>query len=81
MKTIDFINLFADRIDHIHISDNFGKEDNHLPIGTGTIDFPKIVKALKEIGYNKTITLEIFSRDKDYLKISRDKLAALFGAT
>ena len=77
MKVLDFIGRFSDRIGHVHVSDNFGKEDNHLPIGTGTIDFPKIIEALKGIGYDDTITLEIFSRDRDYLRISREKFAAM----
>lgn len=77
-RVLDFINRFHDRIYHIHANDNFGKEDNHLPIGAGTIDFPKIVKSLKRAGYDETITLEVFSRDRDYLKISRDKLKAMF---
>lgn len=79
-RTLEFIERFAHRIGHIHANDNFGKEDNHLPIGAGTIDFPKVVKLLKERGYDNTITLEVFSPDRDYLKISRDKLAALFAS-
>ncbi len=79
-RTLEFIERFAHRIGHIHANDNFGKEDNHLPIGAGTIDFPKVVKLLKERGYDNTITLEVFSRDRDYLKISRDKLAAMFAS-
>ena len=72
-RTLEFIETFPDRIGHVHISDNFGKEDNHLPIGTGTINFRRIVRALKRIEYNSTITFEIFSRDRDYLRISREK--------
>jgi len=79
-KTLDFIRTFHERIGHIHASDNLGREDDHLPIGTGIIDFPKIIRALKGIGYDETITLEVFSRDRDYLRISRDKLAAMFAA-
>jgi len=79
-KTLDFIERFYDRIGHIHANDNFGKEDNHLPIGVGTIDFLLIIKALKGIGYDETVTLEVFSRDRDYLRISREKLAAMVAA-
>lgn len=77
-KIIDFIERFSDRIGHVHANDNFGKEDNHLPIGTGNIDFPVIIRRLKRIGYDDTITLEVFSRDREYLKISKEKLAAMF---
>lgn len=79
-RTLNFLRRFGNRIGHVHASDNFGKEDNHLPIGVGTIDFPKIMKALRRISYNDTITLEVFSRDKDYLRISREKLAAMAAA-
>jgi sugar phosphate isomerase/epimerase len=77
-RTVDFIQRFSDRIDHIHASDNFGREDNHLPIGAGTVDFHRIVKALRGIDYNDTVTFEVFSRDKEYLTISRNKFAAMW---
>ena len=68
-----FVETFADRIGHIHVSDNFGKEDNHLPIGSGNIQFTKIVAALKKTGYNGTVTFEVFTPDREYLRLSRDK--------
>jgi sugar phosphate isomerase/epimerase len=77
-KCLRFIEMFPDRIGHVHVSDNFGKEDQHLPIGAGIIDFPPIVKALKKVGYNDTITLEVFSRDRDYLKMSKKKVEEMF---
>jgi len=76
-KILTFIERFSDRIYHIHANDNLGKEDNHLPIGAGTIDFQEIVKALKGIGYDETITLEVFSRDRDYLRLSREKIVSM----
>jgi len=78
-KCLRFIEMFSGRIRHLHVSDNFGKEDQHLPIGAGIIDFSKVVKALKGIGYNDTITLEVFSRDRDYLMISKKKMEEMFG--
>ena len=78
LKALEFIKRFHDRIGHVHANDNFGREDKHLPIGAGTVDFPKIVKALKGIGYCDTVTLEVFSQDRDYLRMSRDKLAEMF---
>ena len=78
-KCLRFIEMFPGRIGHVHVSDNFGKEDQHLPIGAGIIDFSRVVKALKGIGYDDTITLEVFSRDRDYLKISKKKMEEMFG--
>jgi sugar phosphate isomerase/epimerase len=72
-KAVEFIESFPDRIHHVHASDNFGKEDNHLPIGAGTVEFTGTIQALKNIGYDETVTFEVFSRDRDYLKISREK--------
>jgi sugar phosphate isomerase/epimerase len=76
-RTVEFIERFADRIYHVHASDNFGKADDHLPIGAGVIEFQEVVKALKASGYDETVTFEVFSRDRDYLRISRDKFAEM----
>lgn len=77
-KTVEFIERFADKLGHVHTGDNFGRQDNHLPVGAGTTDFKKIVRALKEAGYDQTVTLEVFSPDRDFLTMSREKFAALY---
>lgn len=76
-RILEFLARFPDRLAHIHASDNFGKDDNHLPLGTGIVDFARVIKSIKEIGYDGTVTFEIFSRDRDYLKISREKFEAM----
>ncbi len=77
-KALEFIHRYGYRISHVHVNDNFGKEDNHLPIGAGIIDFEKILKELKQSLYDETITLEVFSRDRDYLKISKEKIRRIW---
>jgi sugar phosphate isomerase/epimerase len=72
-RILEFIEKFGHRIGHLHVSDNLGERDDHIPVGTGTIDFIKIVRALKQCGYNDTATLEIFSEDCRELKKSRDR--------
>jgi sugar phosphate isomerase/epimerase len=79
-KSSEFIHQYGYRIGHVHANDNFGKEDNHLPIGAGIIDFEKILRELRESQYDKTITLEVFSKDRDYLKISREKIKQMWEA-
>ena len=64
-SVIDYINAFSDRIIHIHWHDNDGQRDEHLPIGEGFIDHQKAIKALKDIGYDRTITLEVFTNSND----------------
>lgn len=42
-----------------HLSDNNGLGDQHLTPGNGTVDWPGVVAALREIGYQGTLNLEI----------------------
>ena len=77
-RILEFIEKFGHRIGHLHVSDNFGERDDHIPLGTGKIDFSKIVKALKQCGYDDTATLEIFSEDRRQLKKSRDRFDKIF---
>lgn len=45
-------------IDHIHLTDNDKKTDQHLVIGEGSIDFNDFLSKLKTKNYNKKIILE-----------------------
>ncbi|MCF8060919.1 MAG: sugar phosphate isomerase/epimerase [Deltaproteobacteria bacterium] len=76
-RNLAFIQRHGGRIGHVHASDNRGREDDHLPVGAGSVDFPLLMDALKRIGYKGTLTLEVFSPDRDYLVRSREKLAAM----
>ena len=67
----EFVQQFSHRIGHVHLSDNSGRRDEHLPLGKGKINFHKIAAALTECGYDDTITLEIFSEDRRQLQKSR----------
>ncbi len=42
---------------NVHIHDNFGKEDSHLVIGKGNIDFRNVLKRLNE-KYNGVVVIE-----------------------
>jgi len=46
-------------IAHIHVSDNHGLEEEHLPPGKGIIDFPRAFKALRKAGYTGPLNLEV----------------------
>ena len=58
-----FIEKFPDKIRHIHLHDNLGGDSNtddlHLPVGKGAVDFERIFRKLNQIGYNRTMTLEL----------------------
>jgi sugar phosphate isomerase/epimerase len=79
-SVIDYINTFRDKTIHIHWHDNHGKKGGHLPIGEGSIDHQKAVNALKNIGYDKTITLEVFTTNSNDAKSSADKLRTMWSA-
>lgn len=69
------LEAFGNRLRHVHLHDNKGGEnDLHLPLGAGTMDIPRLVRALKGTGYDGTITLEVFSPDRHYLEYSRKLL-------
>jgi sugar phosphate isomerase/epimerase len=38
------------------------------------------MRELKDVQYDETITLEVFSRDRDYLKISKEKIKRIWQA-
>ena len=48
-----------------------------IALGAGKIDIPRAVSELKSF-YDGTITLEVHSQDRDYLKVSKDKLEILW---
>ncbi len=77
-RVLDFIRRFGDRLIHLHVSDNNGNQDEHLPVGHGNINFKAVARALEAAGYNGTVTLEIFSRDRTELVKSRLKLEKVF---
>lgn len=53
-----FFNQLADKIVHIHASDNDGTDDQHNGIGDGTINYQWLAEMLKKISYNKSIIVE-----------------------
>ena len=55
----------------MHIHDNMGVSDEHLPIGKGTVDFPAVLEALGSRRY------VIESRGWDDALESRDVLKKL----
>jgi sugar phosphate isomerase/epimerase len=45
-KILRFIDSLGHRLGHLHLSDNKGERDDHLPLGSGTIDFKRPLRAL-----------------------------------
>jgi sugar phosphate isomerase/epimerase len=73
--TEDMLARFGKRLAHVHLHDNNGGHaDLHLPLGCGRMDWIKHLRTVKQTGYDATITLEVFTPDKSYVKKSRDML-------
>lgn len=66
----DLIDAFADRLAHVHVHDNLGADDLHLPLGAGTVDWPDVARRLRATGYDGTVTIEIFSRERVHFETS-----------
>jgi sugar phosphate isomerase/epimerase len=77
--TAEILAAWSPRLRHVHLHDNLGgRDDLHLPLGAGTLDDAAAVQALKRVGYDHTITLEIHSEDKSLVRQSADRLRRLW---
>jgi sugar phosphate isomerase/epimerase len=79
--TEDMLARFGHRLAHVHLHDNNGGHaDLHLPLGAGRMNWKSHLRTVKNTGYNATITLEVFTPDKSYVKKSRDLLRQAWDA-
>ena len=65
------IRLLGERIKCTHIHNNFGENDPHLPPDAGNIEWAKVMKAFKDIGYEGPLTLEthcLYPQDDQLLR-------------
>jgi sugar phosphate isomerase/epimerase len=58
----DFIAELGRSIKHVHFSDHGEKGDCLLP-GEGDIDTPKFISALKDVGYEGAVMLELYRKN------------------
>ncbi|HVN72846.1 MAG TPA: sugar phosphate isomerase/epimerase [Desulfomonilia bacterium] len=58
-----FIEQCSSRIAHVHAHDNHGgtsvKDDLHLALGEGCVDYKVILSSLLQTGYDSTISMEV----------------------
>jgi sugar phosphate isomerase/epimerase len=71
-RSFGIIERLASSIWHVHLHDNRGgtgvKDDLHLPLGLGIVDFPGILEALIKKGYQGSVTFEL---ERKHLQESR----------
>jgi len=71
----EFIHALQGAIAHVHLHDNPGEMDLHLPIGEGGIDYRRVMRALSEINYKNALCLELHYEEG--LERSLERLHAL----
>ncbi len=65
--------MYFDSIKHIHVHDNMGDDDTHLPLGEGNIQFKDIIATFDKKNYNGIYMIEVNTKDSikkslEYLK-------------
>ena len=65
--------MYFDSIKHIHIHDNMGDDDTHLPLGEGNIQFKDIINTFEDKNYDGIYMIEVNNKDSikkslEYLK-------------
>ncbi len=58
-----FLSEFKDIILEVHIDDNFGDDDLHLPPGYGNVDWPPVIDAMQNLRSDAVVCLEIAAPD------------------
>ena len=66
------IRTYAEHVAHFHTNDDNG----YLP-GSGNVDYPPIIKALKEINYTGYLSTEVFNFEPDPETIARRSIEFL----
>lgn len=74
----DYIYILKDFLYHIHYNDNHGIKDEHQRIGSGTIDFKKIAKALKTVDYQELHCMEVLFEKSEELSLFAQDLDHIF---
>lgn len=72
----EFLSSNGHIVSHIHLNDTRGPVDEHLPFGSGTVDFKRILGYLPK-DWSGTVTLEVNTYDYDYVEFSLAKLDRL----
>ena len=66
-KGLDHLAKLADRLISLHLHDNNGFDDQHKPLFSGTIDWPKLAAVVSKSTYNGPLTQEASIRNSGIL--------------
>jgi sugar phosphate isomerase/epimerase len=62
---------------HLHLHDNFGQRDEHLPVGCGTFPFAEFFQALHKMKVKPTVTLEAHNQENLWESLNNIKRMGL----
>ena len=71
---VEWLSALGPRLFHLHLHDNHGRADDHLPVGSGRIDFAGLDEAVTKLPQPPSMTLEAHSPED--LRTSLAALAA-----
>lgn len=60
---LDYLPVLGKWLTHVHLHDNCGVIDEHLPLGVGAFDHRGLLRALREMDYQGVVTLEFSLKD------------------
>jgi sugar phosphate isomerase/epimerase len=70
-----FFDQLADKIVHIHASNNDGSDDQHFGVEDGNIDYNWFAETLKKIGYDKSVIVESMHKVPESIQKLKQLLA------
>ena len=59
------LSTVAPRLAVVHVSDTTRGTYRHDPVGDGDIDFARLPRAIADVGYDRSVVLEVISRNAD----------------
>jgi len=65
-------------IGQLHVHDNHGVTDEHLPVGEGNFPFPAFLKKIRELGRHPIVTIEAHSEANLWRTLENIKAMKLF---
>lgn len=68
-----FVADHPDRVTHLHLNDNNGRSDTHLPLGAGAIDFERFFIELPP-EWEGTASVEVATNDLQYIGESKRRI-------
>jgi protein FrlC len=61
----DVVQMLGDRIWNLHVEDIPGRKHYHMIPGEGTLDWNALIAALREIHYDRFLTVELYTQTAD----------------